>query len=133
MRIVTNSDYKIVAILGVLITTIFFIYLIPRLFTGAIDVESEVLEERIVSGLKINSVSLEEEKDLVVFKANVINMNEEEYHLKYIKVVFNTGDNEIVGYGYIGNVLQPGEEKMMNIYINDKISKITYIKYIIET
>ena len=97
------------------------------------DPESGYLSDQTIDGLTFENAKLVYENGVSTYTVEVVNDLEEEYNLKNINIVFKDGEgNEIVTLlGYIGEKLSVGETKLIDASINEEISNITSIEYVI--
>ena len=95
--------------------------------------ESGYLSDQTVEGLTFENAKLVYENGISTYTVEVVNDLEEDYNLNNINIIFKDGDgNEIVSLlGYIGNKLAVGETKIIDASIDQEITDITSIEYVI--
>ena len=97
------------------------------------NTESGYLSVQTVEGLTFENAKLVYENGISTYTVEVVNDLEEDYNLNNINIIFKDGDgNEIVSLlGYIGNKLAVGETKLIDASIDQEITDITSIEYVI--
>lgn len=95
--------------------------------------DDNYLVNQTVDGLSFENANLLSGNGISKFTVEVVNDNKEDYNLKTINVIFKDSEGKEITtlLGYIGDSLSPNEEKVLDISIDQEISGISSIEYII--
>ena len=125
---INNKTKVIVGICTVLIVGILGFKIIKKAFANPDD--SSYLKNQIVDGLSFENASLNVENGISKYTVEVVNDNNTDYSLKTINVVFKDSEgNEATLLGYIGEILEVNEKKVLDVSIDEEIEDIATITY----
>ena len=125
---INNKTKVIVGICTVLIVGILGFKIIKKAFANPDD--SSYLKNQIVDGLSFENASLNVENGISKYTVEVVNDNNTDYSLKTINVVFKDSEgNETTLLGYIGEILEVNEKKVLDVSIDEEIEDIATITY----
>ena len=101
--------------------------------TSLANPDDGYLKDQTVEGLTFEKANLVYEKGISTFTVEVVNEIEEEYSIKNIEIVFKNGDGEEIEslIGYIGEKIAIDSSKTIQASIDEELSEIASIEYII--
>lgn len=95
------------------------------------NTEEEVLKEQTVDGLTFLDASLKYVGGTSKFQAKVTNTTDKKIELDHVNVHLKSGDGTemIVLPGFIGDSIEPGESRTINVSYQGDLSGATKIEY----
>lgn len=118
-----NKKKIIITILCVFIITV-GIMIIRKAYSTTSPLDNQVIE-----GISFENVNVDKKNGITTFECEVINDNSFTKELKTISVIIQDENNSYNLTGYIGNILEKDEHKILKISIDQEIGEIKSITY----